>query len=176
MLSERANLRPSRKGAGVLIKSRYWLRGPDVRLLGETKAFPSQMRYIISPACSGSTPESSIGWMCSENLQRCQGGSWSDVEPPQLAPEGAVGAALLGDVWAPHPGSEAEHTLQRKLSSAMKWGLERRSQLPLNHNSPVQCEHYAPIRLLNSLSISPSLVRSRDTWTLSLGSAFQMKR
>ncbi len=53
-------------------------------LLGDPKAFPSKMRYVISPVCSGSTLGALTGWM--ENLQRKVPGRHFDqmLEPPQL--------------------------------------------------------------------------------------------
>ncbi len=39
-------------------------------LWGDPEAFPGQMRYVIPPACSGSTPGSLASWMYLENLHR----------------------------------------------------------------------------------------------------------
>lgn len=69
----------------MLIQGRLWWQqgSPDVPLLsdifapcpGDPAVFPSQMRYIISLACSGSTPGSPTSWM----LEGTQEASLSDA-------------------------------------------------------------------------------------------------
>ncbi len=83
-------------------------------LLGDPKTFPGQMRYIIPPACSGSTQGYPTSWTCPENLQRKAPRRHPDQmsKPPQLAPfdmkEQWLYSELPLDVWAPYPISKAE--------------------------------------------------------------------
>lgn len=80
-------------------------------LLGEHKAFPGHMRYIIPPSSSGSTPGSVPCWTCLEELQR-EANRWHPdpmPEPPTLAPfvkEQWLFSVLSLDAWAPHPTEE----------------------------------------------------------------------
>lgn len=53
-------------------------------LLGDPEAFPCQMGYIISPACSWSTLRPLSSWTCQENLQRRHSGSIPIIYPNHL--------------------------------------------------------------------------------------------
>lgn len=70
------------------------------RFLGDLKALPSQMRYIIPPACSGSTPGSPISLTCPENLQKEVPRRHPDQmdKPSQLSLFDIKGAATV--LWA----------------------------------------------------------------------------
>lgn len=122
-----------------------WKRGkqatPDISLLstifqlllGDAEAFPSQMNYIIPPACSRSTPGSPTSCTCWENFKKeaPRRHSYQMPKPSQLAPFDA-------DVWAPYLISKGEpshlispacicNSFFRSLSKARghRWGLER---------------------------------------------------
>ncbi|XP_049457572.1 uncharacterized protein LOC125904284 isoform X3 [Epinephelus fuscoguttatus] len=57
-------------------------------LLGDSKAFPGKMRYVIPPVCSGSAPGPRTSGTCLKHLQREAPRRHPDQmpKPPQLTP------------------------------------------------------------------------------------------
>ncbi len=83
---------------------------------GRSRSISGQMRNIISPECSGSTPGSPTSWTCLENLQRKAPWRHPDQmpEPPPPAAleakEKQLYCELWLDVWASQHISKAEQS------------------------------------------------------------------
>ncbi len=79
-------------------------------LLGDPEVFPSQMRYVIYPACSGSTLRSLTSWTSIRRHPRRHPDQM--LKPPQPAPfyvtEQRLYCELRPDIWAPYPISKGE--------------------------------------------------------------------
>lgn len=125
-----------------------------------TDVLPGQMRCIISPLSSGSTPRSPPSWTCLENLQREASGPHPNQipEPLQVASFNAkkqwLYSELSLDIWAAiYPISEETHfshlfALSRSFLSlpraqvrvgnvdlSVNWELWLQAYLPPHHNS-----------------------------------------
>ncbi len=66
-------------------------------LLGDPEVLPSQMKYIISPACSGSIPGFPTSWTSPENLERRAPRRHSDEMPEsKKRTSGSTSSSLWG--------------------------------------------------------------------------------
>ncbi len=137
-------------------------------LLGDPEVIQSQMRYIISPVCSGSTPGSPTSCTCIETSVWKVPRRHPDQmpEPPGSFPHKRA-AALL---WAPYPISKGElmhpvaeshferlyprsHSFchcPKLMTIGEGWNAEQLvnrklchpARFPLHHNGPIQRVHY----------------------------------
>ena len=112
----------NRSNVFCLSKVRLWMEqvqegNPDIPLQllqGDSKALPSQKRYIIPPMSSRSDQESPPSWACPKTLQR--EATWRHrnqmPEPPQLTPFNSGQHPLYSELHpggcAPQPISKAE--------------------------------------------------------------------
>lgn len=166
----------------------------------DTDVLPGQMRYIISPLSSGSTPRSPPSWTCLENLQREASGPHPNQipEPLPVASFNAKKQWLYSefslDNWAAiYPISEETHfshllVLSRSFLSlpraqvrvgnvdlSVNWELWLQAYLPTHHSSLAW--RLSGYRRGSDLSIhlmrpfSITKTRPRDTQTVLLGAA-----